>query len=101
MELYQLKCFLAAANCENFSRAAEEVHISQSSISKVIGRLEEELGVPLFERGHGRIMLNANGILFHHLSLKQAGTDLCLRLLQDAVEALRGSAANRNGISRR
>ena len=64
MELYQLKCFLAAANCENFSRAAEEVHISQSSISKVIGRLEEELGVPLFERGHGRIMLNANGILF-------------------------------------
>ena len=40
-------------------------------------------------------------LLIHHLSLKQAGTGLCLRLLQDAVEALRGSAANRNGISRR
>ena len=61
MELYQLKCFLAAANCENFSRAAEEVHISQSSISKVIGRLEEELGVRLVERDNRFIALTKAG----------------------------------------
>ena len=94
MELYQLKCFLAAANCENFSRAAEEVHISQSSISKVIGRLEEELGVPLFERGHGRIMLNANGILFQ----KYAAT--ALQNLEEGMEYMRRAAsAARNSIS--
>lgn len=94
MELYQLKCFLAAANCENFSRAAEEVHISQSSISKVIGRLEEELGVPLFERGHGRIMLNANGILFQ----KYAAT--ALQNLEEGMEYMRQAAsAARNSIS--
>jgi DNA-binding transcriptional LysR family regulator len=64
MELYQLRCFITAAQYENFSRAAEAVHISQSSISKIISRLEEELEVSLFDRSKGKISLNTNGILF-------------------------------------
>lgn len=87
MELYQIQCFLAAANRSNFSRAAEDVHISQSSISKIIGRLETELGVKLFERSKGHISLNANGILFQ----KYATT--ALQSLEEGVELMRQAAS--------
>lgn len=87
MELYQLQCFLAAAGRENFSRAAEDVHISQSSISKIIARLESELGVTLFERSRGRISLNANGILF------QKYVKTALQSLEEGKELMRKAAA--------
>lgn len=94
MELYQLKCFLAAAGRENFSRAAEDVHISQSSISKIIARLEAELGVTLFERKKGRITLNANGILFQ----KYAAS--AMQCLEEGITLVQAAAAvAQNSIS--
>ncbi|MGL5415840.1 MAG: LysR family transcriptional regulator [Clostridium sp.] len=61
MELLQLKYFQSVAKYENISKAAEELHITQPSLSITIKRLEEELRVPLFNRKGKRIELNTFG----------------------------------------
>lgn len=50
MELRQLKYFVSAAKHLNFTKAARECFIVQSSMTAQIASLEEELGVKLFER---------------------------------------------------
>jgi len=64
MDLLQIKYFRVVARVENVTRAAEELHIAQPSLSKTIARLEESLGVPLFERKGKRIRLNQFGKTF-------------------------------------
>lgn len=64
MELLQLKYFQVVAKLENMTRAAEELHIAQPSLSKTITRLEESIGVPLFDRQGRRIRLNQFGQTF-------------------------------------
>ncbi|MBF4694536.1 LysR family transcriptional regulator [Fusibacter ferrireducens] len=64
MYLIQLKYFLTVARCEHMTHAAEELHIAQPSLSKVISKLEDELGVPLFERVGRQIKLNHFGRAF-------------------------------------
>lgn len=61
MELLQLKYFKDAAKYENFSAAAKHNFVPQPSISKAVKNLEDELGVPLFERAGKKIFLNDNG----------------------------------------
>ena len=67
MELSQLRYFIAVAKLGNMSKAAETLFVSQPNLSTSISRLEEEVGVPLFERRRGKIALNQNGelLLFH------------------------------------
>lgn len=61
LEWQQLKYFCKAAQIQHMTRAAEELHITQPSLSLSIRRLEQELGVELFDR-HGRgIVLNQYG----------------------------------------
>lgn len=64
MELLQLKYFQVVAKHEHMTQAAEELNISQPSLSKVINRLEGELGVLLFDRQGRNIRLNAFGKSF-------------------------------------
>ncbi len=64
MELSQLAYFRAVARTEHFTRAAEELHITQPSLSKAIANLEGELGVPLFDREGKRVRLNPYGAAF-------------------------------------
>ena len=61
MELLQLRYFVAAAREENVTRAAQKLHIAQPALSQSIARLEEEMGVRLFDRVGKRIRLNAAG----------------------------------------
>lgn len=64
MELLQLKYFQSVAKYENITRAANELHISQPSLSITIKRLEDELQVPLFNRKGKKIELNIFGKSF-------------------------------------
>lgn len=64
MELLQLKYFLAVARLEHVTEAARSLHVTQSSLSKTIQRLEEDLGVPLFDRIGRKLRLNEFGNRF-------------------------------------
>ena len=63
MELSQLRYFMAVAELGNMSKAAQALFVSQPNLSTSISRLEEEVGVPLFDRRRGKIVLNQNGEL--------------------------------------
>ncbi len=59
--LTALRTFEAAARRGSFTKAAEELHVTQSAVSRQIRTLEEDLGVPLFRRGHRKVRLTADG----------------------------------------
>ena len=61
MELYQLKAVLAVARTGQLARAAEQLHLTQSAISKQIKGLEDELGVLLFDRTPTGMTVTAAG----------------------------------------
>ena len=63
IELYQLEHLLAIAAHGTMTKAAEELHLSQSALSRSIQRLEEELKVTLFHRQKNRVTMNPNGEL--------------------------------------
>ena len=61
MENFRLVVFRAVARHLSFSRAAEELLLTQPAVTQQIKALEEELGLALFHRGGGRIALTAGG----------------------------------------
>ncbi len=64
MDLSQLRYFLAIVEKQGFTKAAEHLFVSQPSLSAGIKKLEQELGVILFERGGRRAVLTPAGNLF-------------------------------------
>ena len=64
MEMKQVKYFLKVAELGSFSAAADDLYISQSSLSKQIMTLEKELGVALFDRSKRSIVLTEAGKVF-------------------------------------
>ena len=63
MEIRVLRYFLAIAREENMTRAAEQLHVSQPSLSKEMKKLEEELGCELFVRSNKNMRLSDEGML--------------------------------------
>ncbi len=61
LPLTALRSFEAAGRLESFTRAAEELFISQAAVSRQIRELETMLGQPLFERGHRQVELTPAG----------------------------------------
>lgn len=61
MENFRLKVFRVVATHLNFTRAAEELLLTQPAVTQQIKALEDEYGVPLFDRSGGRISLTAGG----------------------------------------
>ncbi|NEC66729.1 LysR substrate-binding domain-containing protein [Streptomyces sp. SID9727] len=78
MQFQQLTYFVAVAEARHFTRAAEEVHVSQPSLSQQIRALENELGAELFSRARGNITLTDAG---------EALLPLARRILADADTA--------------
>lgn len=64
MELRHLRYFTAVAENGGFARAARLLHVAQSAISEQIRDLEEEVGVPLFDRTNRRVALTEHGTRF-------------------------------------
>lgn len=63
MELRTLKYFLTVAREENFTRAAELLHITQPTLSRQLMQLEEEVGAQLFNRLSRKITLTQAGLI--------------------------------------
>ena len=61
MNLRDLRYLVAAADTEHFGRAAERCHVSQPTLSGQIRKLEETLGIALFERSHRSVALTEAG----------------------------------------
>jgi LysR family hydrogen peroxide-inducible transcriptional activator len=89
MELQQLRYVAAVARAGNFSRAAEECHVSQPSLSQQIQKLEEELGERLFDRLRRQARLTSAGERF----LQRA-----VRVL-DELEAAQREARESNDLA--
>lgn len=56
-----IRCFLALANCLNFTETAKQMYMTQQSVSKYIAKLEEDLGFKLFIRTKHYVMLTKAG----------------------------------------
>ena len=61
MDIQKLKYFYTVAQLEHITRAAEEIHIAQPSLTQAIHALEDELGVPLLRREGRRVALTEFG----------------------------------------
>ena len=77
MELRQLRYFVAVAEEMNITRAADRLHMTQPPLSRQIQQIEEDVGLPLFERGSRPLKLTEAGRIFY----AQAK-----RLIEDADE---------------
>ncbi|MFJ4920858.1 LysR substrate-binding domain-containing protein [Streptomyces sp. NPDC088725] len=64
VDLRQLRYFVAVAESEHVGRAAEQLHISQSPLSRQIAQLEKHLGLTMFERTQQRLRLTSDGRVF-------------------------------------
>lgn len=70
MDIRHLEYFIEVARFQSFSRAAREIHVSQSTLSRTIQELENELGNQLFRRSYQAIALTEYGELFLHKANK-------------------------------
>lgn len=94
MDLHQLRVFQAAVSSGGFTRAGEQLHLSQSTVSQHMKLLEEELGCPLFLRVGKRVMVTEAGkVLLQY-------TEKILRELKNAEMAVREMNALKRGTVR-
>ena len=93
MEITQLHYFKTVAKYESFTKAAQELHITQPALSHSVSTLEKEIGFLLFERRKGgRITLNKDGRFF----LSQVIN--ILNSLENTVSAVREMAGLQRGV---
>ncbi|MEC5215318.1 LysR family glycine cleavage system transcriptional activator [Actimicrobium sp. GrIS 1.19] len=85
--LTALRAFEAAARHQNFSRAADEIHVTHGAISHQVRALEAELGVQLFTRAGKRIALTEHGQQFA-IALRRSLLDIAIAT--DVVKAATG-----------
>ena len=99
MDILQLRYFKTVAETGSFTRAAEQLHMTQSALSRSIAKLEDELGLRLFERDGNRITLNRFGERFLQDSVSIL-SDLsdCVRAVREMAEQEQGDVSV--GISR-
>lgn len=87
LTLRQLTVFEAVARHSSYTRAAEELHLSQPAVSMQIRQLEDAAGLPLFEKLGKKIHLTEAGREVFHYS---QAIGLQLREMEEVIEALKG-----------
>lgn len=88
--LPQLRAFAAAARLGSLTRAAEELHMAQATISVQIKKLSETIGLPLFEQVGNRLHVTDAGHRVYSACEEMFGT---LGAMEEALGALRGVAS--------
>src|SRR3954467_1348251 len=88
-----LRGFEAAARHLSFTKAGEELYLTQSAVSRQIKELEDQLGVALFERRHRALSLTEAGQQFY------ASAAQVLTTMREATERLRAHAGRRRPLS--
>jgi DNA-binding transcriptional LysR family regulator len=92
MDFRNLQYFLTVAQCLNFTKAAERLHMSQPPLSKQIQNLEQDLGVKLFDRSRRQLQLTEAGqMLVHRAEQMLTLADKTRLDLQDMSDKLAGS----------
>ena len=84
MELRLLRYFLTVAKEQSFTKAAEQLHITQPTLSRQMAAFEEDLGITLFIRSGKKISLTDEGILLKRRALE------ILNLEERTLEELKG-----------
>ncbi len=87
--LPELHAFAAAARLGSFSRAAQELAVTQGAVSRAIARLEEHLGATLFAREGRRSVLTATGTEYLH------AVGPAIASIESASQALRSGRSTR------
>src|SRR5688572_7401345 len=91
MELRHLRYFVALAETLSFTRAAERVHVTQSTLSHQIRQLEDQIGQPLFDRIGKKVVTTEAGELFLAFAARALKeVDLGLAMLQPGGGGLSG-----------
>ena len=92
MEMQWLRYFLAAADAGSVSRGAERMRVAQPSMSTQIRKLERHLGLPLFDRVAGGVVLTEAGRAFYPRARRILGA------VREAEEQLRRDVESGNGV---
>jgi len=92
MNFYELEAFLALAKNLHFGKTASQLNMSPSALTRLISRLEEELGVSLFDRNNRQIYLTAQGKIFEKFAQESISKRADLR------ESLSGHGERLEGV---
>ena len=91
MEIRQLKYFLKVAETLNFSEASRKLYITQSTLSQQISHLEQEIGLPLFERKSHEVYLTEAGKELRPYAQNAVNSaEACVDHMNDLKEMLTG-----------
>lgn len=85
MDIRVLRYFLAVAKEQSFTKGAEQLHITQPTLSRQLAALEEELGTPLFIRSGRNITLTDEGVLLKRRALE------IIDLEERTIDEIRGT----------
>ena len=92
MELRQIKYYIKAAELLNFTEAAKQLHITQSTLSQQIKQLEAEMNVTLFDRIGKRVYLTEAGYEFLPFAKQTINdTEMGMQRLLDLQEIRKGT----------
>lgn len=87
LDAHQLNVFLIAAETLNFTEAAQRLHMSQPSVSQHIQSLEQQFGLPLFNRAGRHLELTEAGVMLVPLAREMVGRSIQIK---ETMESLKG-----------
>lgn len=96
VSLRQLRVFEAVARNSSYTRAAAELRLSQPAVSMQVRQLEDEVGLPLFERLGKQITLTEAGSELYHYS---RSINRALQEMEEVAESLKGVSRGRLSVA--